>query len=143
MVFFITVAALSCLSSPGFNFEGEWEGHRQLDRPGVNPAAVYTLGWVVLKVRGSRFELESGGMPSTGTITGGGNQIVLHTDSFMQKPLEMQAGNPDKNHPEIRVTGQADGTVLFDDPSSKGLYDDPKAAEIDRLSLHRKSKPSP
>jgi len=114
---FVVLVALSCLEGPRFDYNGTWEGHRKLP-PGENPYAENTMGTVMLRIRDSRFELTSAGVPTAGSVGYSGDHADLHTDTIMELPITRAGPNAARRHPTITLTPQKDGTLLFADPQA-------------------------
>lgn len=114
---FVVLVALSCLQGPRFSYNGSWEGHRKLP-PGPNLYADNTIGTVTLKITDNRFQLTSEGVPTSGTMGSTGDHVVLHRDTVMGLPMSHAGPNGALAYPDIRVTPQPDGTLLFDDPKA-------------------------
>ncbi len=113
----LAVVVVSLLAGPRFHYDGEWEGHRPLPA-GPDPYATYTAGWVVLKIRGTRFDLTTAGVPLGGYTTSAGNGLILHIQTIMNLPLSREGSDAEANHPDISVKPQPDGTLSFDDPKA-------------------------
>ena len=108
----VVSAALPILScGPTFSFEGTWIGNRNLHAPGVDPYTAYTAGRVTLSITGNHFEATEAGVPISGTVSYGGRQATLRVDQYMKMPLDR---TPIK-FSDIRLTGQSDGRILYDD----------------------------
>lgn len=115
----LILLAKSCATGPGFDYNGTWEGNRRLSNPGADPDALYTLGWVQLTIKDSRFNLLEGGMATGGPVRFEGDHIVLHRETILNnQPIGRAGPDAEKKYPDISVTPQKDATLLFSNPAA-------------------------
>jgi hypothetical protein len=105
-----------CGSASHFEYDGNWVGNRNLDRPDLNEVMRYTAGRVTLNIHGQRFELTQAGVPTGGEVVYAGDHLELNTKTYFGQGLEKAGKDAEKMHPTITVTPQTDGSLLFDDP---------------------------
>lgn len=112
------VVARSCVGAASFNYDGHWKGNRNLVSPDANPYILHTVGAVELTIKDNRFDLIEKGIPSSGPVEYLGNHIELHTDSIMLRGIDRASPEVVKDHPDVTVTPQPDGTLLYDNPAA-------------------------
>lgn len=111
----VLVAIVGC-GGPEFRYNGSWKGNRNLNLPNVDRYTAYTAGDVRLTIKDNKFDLSESGIPTSGDVSYVGDHIELTTKFIMNVSIAHEGADADKKHPEITVTPQKDGTLLFDDP---------------------------
>jgi hypothetical protein len=109
------IATLVVGCGPSFNYNGEWRGNRNLNMPEATKEIAFTLGRVVLTIKDNRFDLNSGGAPTTGSISYGSDGATLHPEMWMGQPLSRQPPEVQQAHPDLQIKAQGDA-LMFDDP---------------------------
>lgn len=112
----LVLLALAGCGGPQFQYNGSWKGNRNLNLPDVDRYTAYTAGDVHLTIRDNKFDLSESGIPTSGEVSYEGDHIALRTKFIMNVSIAHEGADADKKHPEITVTPQKDGTLLFDDP---------------------------
>jgi hypothetical protein len=112
----VTLLAFSCAAGPPFNYNGEWMGNRNLTGP--NATLAYTYGRVTVTIKDNKFDATSAGVPVGGKVSFEGDHIVLHTETYFGQPLSHASEEAVKNHPDVTVKPQMDGTILYLDPAA-------------------------
>jgi hypothetical protein len=103
-------------------------GNRNLTLPDTDKYTAYTIGRVTLKITDNKFEATEMGVPISGSVSYEGKKARLQIEKLMLLPLARDAA---KDHPDIDVTPQPDGTLL---------YDNPRAVDHKPLALKRQTK---
>jgi hypothetical protein len=111
------VLSIGCSGEPKFIYIGTWHGNRNLTLPEADRYTAKSLGEVTLVIKDNgRFELNEMGIPSKGEVDFSPDHAELHIKEFMQRPVEARGANAEKEHPDIKLTPQEDGSLLFDNP---------------------------
>ena len=116
----LLLAGCGCGSGPKFIYDGEWHGNRNLTLPDTPPDIAKSAGDVNLIIRDRRYELSEAGIPTTGEVVHADGHAVLHPKEVMMRPIPTDEKEKAK-YPDIKITPQEDGSLLFDNPAASHL----------------------
>ena len=111
-------AATGCNSKPKFIYDGSWHGNRNLTLPDTDRYTATTIGDVSLSVKETRYELSEMGIATAGNVVYKGDHVELQPTELMERPLNRQSPDAARAHPDIKITPQPDGSILFDNPAA-------------------------
>lgn len=133
MAFCLPLTLAGCVSSPRFDYRGEWKGSRNLTLSPETPSDVaVSLRRVILRFDGKgRFSLLESGMPKAGSFVPTSYGAALEVDEVNGRPIGMQPDAVRQEIPVYEVRPQADGTLQLTDPRPPS----------ESISLTRSSKP--
>lgn len=73
----------------GYRWEGDWDGKRDYQaKPGQNDSVVYTLSKVHLSIHDGRYQLVSGGIPSSGQVQAENAGLSLLADTRLNQRVK-------------------------------------------------------
>lgn len=101
-----------------FRYDGKWTGDRALDLPNVDRYTAHTVGHVELVIDGMKFTLVEAGAPTGGSVNYEGDRAILHTDTYMNRPLSAAGTDAYKMHPPISVVPKSPTELILNDPAA-------------------------
>jgi hypothetical protein len=117
----LLLAMVLACGPPRFAWEGTWRGNRDLEgAPGEDATIAYSLGRVEVVIRGDRFEASDGGIPKTGFVRARGNEATLRILTIFNRDIAKMPDQVRKEHPDMILHAQEDGSVLFVSPAAFG-----------------------
>lgn len=111
----LAIASLIGCGGRSFDYNGDWQGNRNLNLPDQPASIAYTIGRVTLAIKDNRFQLTEAAIPSSGSIGYSGDGAELLVERRFDVPLE-RSGDAKLYERKIRIRPQADGSLLYEDP---------------------------
>ena len=119
------LAALLTGCGQSFNYEGKWEGNRNLAvPPGEDRYLYYSVGKVEITIRNNTYKMKSSEIPTEGHVEFSGAGAKLVPEYALGVPLTPETV---KRYPPVTVKPQGENLIL----------DDPKAPDGKPLTLKR------